>query len=293
LQWLDSAGKLRPLLEKPGPYIRPRVSPDGKRVALDNGPDVWTYDWERDVMTRLTSTGGLGPVWTPDGRFILFSGNGGMGWTRSDGAGAPQTLLMGQNLLFPWSFSPDGKRLAYQEITSAGYDLFTVPIQNDGPLLKSGTPEPFLKTPADERYPSFSPDGRWIMYASSESGTLEVYVRSFPDQGGKWQVSSGGGTYPEWSSDRRTLYFRTLDNQIMAANYTIKGDVFSAEKPRLWSEQRLGDVGNALNYTLHPDGKRIVAVMPAGSATGAKESTHVTIMFNFFDELRRRAPTGK
>jgi serine/threonine-protein kinase len=131
------------------------------------------------------------------------------------------------------------------------------------------------------------------MYTSNESGTLEVYVRSFPDKGDKWQVSSGGGTYPAWSSDRRTIFFRTLDNQIMTASYTIKGDVFSAEKPRLWSEQHLAEVGNALNYSLDPDGKRVVAVMAAGSSAGTKEPTHVTIMFNFLDELRRRAPAGK
>ena len=219
------------------------------------------------------------------------------GRTRSDGGTAPQTLIAGQNLLYPWSFSPDGKRLAYFEITGGGYDLYTATIQNDGTTLKAGMPEPFLKTPADERYPSFSPDGRWMMYTSNESGTFQVYVRAFPDKGGKWQISSDGGTYPNWSSDRRTIFFRTLDNQIMVANYTThsstQGDTFTAEKPRLWADQRMAEVGASLNYDLHPDGKRIVALLPAASPGGSKDSTHVTILFNFFDQLRRKVPVGK
>jgi Tol biopolymer transport system component len=231
--WLDGAGKAQPLLRKPGPYNRLKISPDGSRLALDNAGDVWTYDWQRDIMTRLTFNGANGALWSPDGRFILYSGAGGIGYTRSDGGTAPQTLIAGQNQLYPWSFSPDGKRLAYVEITGGGYRLFTVSSENDGTTLKAGTPEPFLKTPADERYPSFSPDGRWIMYTSDESGTFQVYVRAFPDKGGKWQISSEGGTYPNWSSDRRTIFFRTLDNHIMTVNYTAKGDAFTSEKPRL------------------------------------------------------------
>jgi serine/threonine-protein kinase len=293
VQWLDSAGKLEPLLAKPGAYARPQVSPDGKRLALDNGSDIWTYDWQRDVMTRLTFNGGNGSIWSPDSRFVLYCGNGGIGWTRSDGGSAPQTLIQNANPLYPWSFSPDGKRLAYLEITGEGYDLYTASIENDGTTLKAGKPETLLKTSADERYPQFSPDGRWMMYASDESGTFQVYVRAFPDKGAKWQISSGGGTYPEWSSDRRTIVFRSLDHQIMAVTYTASGDAFTAEKPRLWADQRLAEVSQARNYGMHPDGKRIAALMPAGSQASSKDATHVTILFNFFDELKRRVSAGK
>ena len=294
LQWLDSAGKLQPVLAKPGPYGRPTVSPDGTRVALDNAGDVWTYDWQREIMTRLTTTGCVGGMWSLDSRFVLYSGSGGIGWTRSDGGAAPQTLIKAQNLLYPWSFSPDGKRLAYFEITAGGYDIYTVTIENDGATLKAGTPEPLLKTPADERYPGFSPDGHWMMYASSESGTFQVYVRAFPDKkGDKWQVSSAGGTYPEWSRDGHTIFFRSLENQIMVANYSAKGDTFTPEKPRPWVEQRIAEVGLARNYSLHPDGKRVVALMPASASGDAKDATHVTILFNFFDELKRRVAAGK
>ena len=119
--WLDGAGKMQPLLAKPGDYGRPSLSPDGQRLALEvsegSGTDIWVYDWQRDTMTRLTFTGNaIAPVWSPDGRYIAFRALGeGMSVIRSDGAGKPQPLTQSKNLQYPWSFTPDGKRLAFNE----------------------------------------------------------------------------------------------------------------------------------------------------------------------------------
>jgi Tol biopolymer transport system component len=293
MAWLSGAGKVLPLLTKPGPYGRPKVSPDGSRLALDNAGDVWTYDWQRDIMTRLTSDGGTGALWSPDNRFVLYSGASGIGYMRADGGTAPQTLIASRSVIYPWSFSPDGKRLAYLEITEMGhFDLYSASVENDATTLRAGTPEPFLKTPADERYPAFSPDGRWLVYTSNESGISQVYVRAFPDQGGKWQISNDGGTYPNWSSDRRTIFFRTLDNRIMTVDYTSKGDAFTSGKPRLWSNETIAEVGTSRNYDLHPDGKRVVALMPVETVGGQKAQHQVTFLLNFFDELRRKVPLG-
>ena len=132
-----------------------------------------------------------------------------------------------------------------------------------------------------------------MMYTSDESGTFQVYVRAFPDKGGKWQISSEGGTYPNWSSDRRTIFFRTLDNHIMTVNYTAKGNAFTSEKPRLWTDQSIAEVGTTRNYDLSPDGKRIVALMPVETAEAQKAQNHVIFLENFFDELRRKVPPGK
>ncbi len=115
-----------------------------------------------------------------------------------------------------------------------------MPLESDSAGLRAGKPEVFLQTPADERYPSFSPDGRWMAYSSDESGTFQVYVRAFPDKGGKWQISNSGGGYPMWSRNGHELFFETLDNHIMVAAYTVKGDSFVADKPRMWSEKQLG-----------------------------------------------------
>ena len=300
--WLDGAGKTQPLLAKPGNYGRPSMSPDGQRLALEvsegSGTDIWLYDWQRDTMTRLTFTGNANaPLWSPDGRYIAFRALGeGMSVIRSDGAGKPQPLTQSKNTQFPWSFTPDGKRLAFFEQDSkTSFDLWTVPLESDSAGLRAGKPEVFLQTPADERTPSFSPDGRWMAYASDESGTYQVYVRAFPDKGGKWQISNSGGGYPMWSRNGRELFFETLDNHIMVAAYTVKGDSFVADKPRVWSEKQLGGggiVNAARNIDLAPDGKRIVALMPVETAEAQKAQNQVIFLENFFDEVRRRVPTG-
>jgi hypothetical protein len=163
VQWLDAAGRMQPLLAKPGGYERPRLPPDGQRLAWDDGSDIWVYEARRDTMTRLTFGGGANniPVWSPDGRYIMFQGPGGIWWVRSDGAGKPQPLIQSKNVLIPWSFTPDGKRLAYFELNPrTGRDIWTATIESDGARLRAGKPELFLQTPADESDPAFSPDGR-------------------------------------------------------------------------------------------------------------------------------------
>jgi serine/threonine-protein kinase len=138
--------------------------------------------------------------------------------------------------------------------------------------------------------PVFSPDGRWLAYVSNESGAFQVYVRAFPDTGGRWQISNAGGLHPMFSHDSRELFFRTIDNRIMVAAYTIKADSFVADKPRVWSETRLADLGLFKNFDLAPDGKRIVALMPTEGHEAQQSQNHVIFLENFFDELRRRAP---
>jgi serine/threonine-protein kinase len=295
VQWLDTAGNTLPLLATPGAYQRPRLSPDGNRLAISTS-DIWVYEWQRDTMTRLTfgRTASINPIWSPDGRYILFEATGGMFWTRSDGAGKPQPLTQSRSLQVPWSFAADGKRLAFHEINpETGYDLWTVPVESDAGGLRAGKPEPFLQTPFDERQGSFSPDGRWMAYVSDESGSFQVCVRAFPDKGGKWQISNSGGRNPLWSRNGRELFFRTEDNQIMVASYTVKGDSFVADKPRAWSEKRLANIGIASNYDLAPDGKRIAALMPVETQEMQKTQNHVIFLENFFDELRRKFPSNK
>jgi Tol biopolymer transport system component len=291
VQWLDGAGKTQPLLAKPGGYQRPRVSPDGQRLALDDGSDIWVYEARRDTMMRLTFGGGtnIAPVWTPDGQYIVFGGTGGMWWVRSDGASKPQPLTQGKTGEIPFSFTPDGKRLGFIEPGSGGFDLWTVPLESDSAALRAGKPEVFLQTPADERQPAFSPNGRWLAYSSNESGTIQVYVRAFPDKGGKWQISNSGGVYPLWSRNGHELLFETLDNHIMVAAYAVKGDSFEADKPRMWTEKQLG--GTLINFDLAPDGKRIAALMPVETAEGQTAQSHVIFLENFFDEVRRRTAT--
>jgi hypothetical protein len=185
------------------------------------------------------------------------------------------------------------------ENISPGFDLWTLPLDMSDPEHpKPGQPELFLRTPFDEQKPAFSPDGRWIAHTSSESGRNEVYVRPFP--GGtpsgfsKWQISTGGGQESVWSRNGRELFYETLDNRIMVSTYTAKADSLAADKPRLWSNTQIRNIAGAQwNLDLAPDGKRF-AVIPRPEATDdQKGSVHVTVLINFFDELRRRVPVRK
>jgi serine/threonine-protein kinase len=298
LQWVDPTGKREALLAKPGFYSNPILSPDGKRLALlvteGGGTDVWVYDPQRDAMTRLTFGGAqyFSPVWSPDSQHIVFAsrGNNGIFQARADGASQPQALLQSQTLQVPWSFTPDGKRLAFVELGGTT-QIWTVPLEDQASQLKSGKPEQFLKSSFGDQAPAFSPDGRWLAYASNESGRPEVYVRAFPPpssgQGGKWQISNIGGTVPRWARNGRDLVYRSGD-QIMAASYTVKGDTFVSDKPRVWIA-KLG--GTA--YDLAPDGKRVAVLTPTQAAEAPKQEHEVVFLQNFFDELRRKAPAGK
>ena len=303
--WLDSAGKTQPLLPKPGNYATPRVSPDGRYLALavDNGkgPDIHVYDMQRDVLSRVTfdaTRQNDWPVWTPDGKHLVYASvtDKAIWWIRADGAGEPQRLLAGQNTLAPWSFSQDGKFLSYSETTpDTKADVLILPVDASDPEHpKAGTPEVFLKTPASEGGPMLSPDGRWMSHTSDESGQYEVWVRPVHSAiGGKWQISTSGGSYSYWSHDGRSLYYLTLDLRIMVVDYTTTRESFVAGKPRVWSQAPVR--ATAAGYQpldLAPDGKRF-AILPTPVVTDEKGSVHVTFLLNFFDYMRSGAAGKK
>jgi len=151
----------------------------------------------------------------------------------------------------------------------------------------------FLSTPFVEVEAAFSPDGRWLAYQSNESGRFEVYVRPFPGPGGKWQVSTGGGTYPTWSQKEKELFYRTPEYTLMVAPYAAEADSFRAEKPRQWSPGLVPARGlNNRVFDLHPDGQRF-AVLKTAEQGAEEKRDHVVLIQNFFDELRRVAPARK
>jgi hypothetical protein len=297
IQWLGPTGKQESLLAKQGVYLTPRVSPDGKRLALEvqegANQDIEVYEWQSDRTTKLTFGGRpyRNPVWSPDGQYVVFSSanGGGMFWTRADGAGQPQPLTTGKAApaQVPWSFSSDGKRLAYMEQTR-GSQIWTLPIEEQNGQLKAGIPEQFLKTQSLDIQPAFSPDGKWIAYRSNETGQGEVYVRPFPPpasgQGGKWVISTQGGLDPHWSRASHDLLYRGSDG-MMAAGYTVKGETFVADKPRVWRANVSGT-----DLDLSPDGKRLAVVVPVQAAAAPKTDHEVVFLENFLDELRRKVP---
>jgi serine/threonine-protein kinase len=308
--WLDSSGKTELLVTTPGNYSWPQFSPDGKRLALTvdtgKGQEIFIYDRLRETMSRLTFAGGvnLSPVWSRDGEHLVFQSRTAAGsrlnWIRADGSREMQALLESKNIIAPYGFSPDGRRLAYYEIKPDGdTDLWTLSLDTSDPENpKPGKPVPFLQTPASELAPVFSPDGRYVAYTSNDSGRSELYVRPTPGPDGKpgpgkWQVSTGGARTPQWSPNGRELFYLGLDNRIMVTDYAATGGSFSSAKPRVWSDRQIRPVGGFLSYALAPDGKRFaVFPMPEASAE-EKGAAHVTFLLNFFDELRRKVPVGK
>ena len=134
--------------------------------------------------------------------------------------------------------------MAYEEQNpETSRDIWTVSLDSDGAGLRARDPEVFLRSSFDERHPSISPDGRWLAYVSNESGRFQVYVQAFPDRGGKWQISNDGGMYPMWSRSSRELFFRTMDNQIMVAAYTVNQHSLVPGKPRIWFSEHARQYG--------------------------------------------------
>jgi Tol biopolymer transport system component len=270
IQWLDRSGKTESLRSEPSYYVSLRLSPDGSRVAsiVSQGAssDLWIYDWQRGSKTLLNN--GMDadgyPVWTPDGRLVVFQSAGGMFWTGADGAGKPQQLTRSKNLQLPSSFTPDGKRLVFAEmIPGAGAEIRAVPVESASGQLRAGEPQGFLRTPTISTFATFSPDGRWLAYSNAVSGSFEVYVRAFPDNGTQVQISNAGGVMPLWSRNGHELFYRTEDQRIMVANYIVRGESFVADKPRVWFGKKLANLGLTINLDLAPDGKRLAVLMPA------------------------------
>jgi Tol biopolymer transport system component len=261
-------------------------------VLLGNGSDIYVYDLERDTTTQLTFTGAANwPSWSPDGRHIVYGFGTSIFLIRSDGSGDPQRLMERPGSPRPWSFAPDGHLAYFERNSETGFDIGTLPVDlTDPDHPKPGKPEPFLSTPADELVPRFSPDGRWIAYRSNEAGIPEIYVRPFPASGGsRWKISSGGGMYAFWSKDRRELFYETAENRIMVAEYTVDGATFVPGKSRPWSDKQLFYIGSS-NLDLAPDGKRFAAFDLNESLPARSGSVHVTVLENFFDELKRKLP---
>jgi Tol biopolymer transport system component/DNA-binding winged helix-turn-helix (wHTH) protein len=296
VSWLSPSGKIEALLTKPGNYFTPRLSPDGTRVALsvveENKQNLWVYDIARETLTRLTSGAepDLLPAWTPDGEYLAFRSGNTLAWTRSDGSGKVERLAVGNNAnAGPWSFSASGKWLAFWPLQPRS-DLWTVPVERSPGSLHLGQPHQLLEQPGSKGAPAISPDDRWLAYTSDETGQFEIYVIPFSPQGkpalGKWTISSAGGVAPKWSRDGHQLFFQDGDHRVQVAGWSGKGNSFAAEKPKAWSEVRLGDTGIFPVFDVAPDGKRVLALFAPEDPRG---QTLLHVILNVDSELLRHA----
>ena len=235
-------------------------------------------------------------AWSPDGKHLVYGAEtdegSGLWWVRADGSGGAQRLLLDPKLpLRPQSFSPDGRILVYSSSPGDYPDLWTLPLDLADPEHpKAGTPQPYLTTPVVEVDGVLSPDGRWMAYASSESGREELFVRPFPlgsNGGGKFRISSDGGKFPSWSPAGHELFFLGADDRIMVTEYRVKGQEFENAKPHAWCGTPIFRTTVIRSLALAPDGKRFV-VFPRQAEQ--KGPAHVNFVVNFFEELRHKAP---
>jgi Tol biopolymer transport system component len=294
LEWVDRKGNAQPAGSLKAFFFSPRLSPDGQRVAyttFGKRPRAWVYDLNRGTATRLTDEGKAGTItWTPDGKRVVFNWSrfardSPLHWQAADGSSPMERLTAsdyGQGL---GSFSPDGATLAFGENRpETGADILLLD-------LRSRRVTPFVSSKANEMDPTFSPDGQWLAYVSDESGRLELYVRPFPGPGGKWQISSEGGSEPLWARNGKELFYRSWDRQqVWAVDVRTEGG-FSASKPRLLFEASGFQGGVPRCWDISLDGQRFLMVKLEDRKPAPL--TEMVLVENWFEELERLAPAGK
>jgi serine/threonine-protein kinase len=259
LVWVDDAGNEESAVDSAGRYMDAVVSPDGRRIGMVRDGDVWVYDRERGISTRLTNTEQreTNLHWTPDGRQVVYSRDVPQYdiFRRFADASSPEELVMtSPNDKTPTSVSPDGKLVLYNESAGDGEDIFAVPLEGAGPKTRQSV----IALPLQQEAGAFSPDGKWIVYTSSEQGRPEVYLTPYPARAGagRQQVSTAGGDEAEWSPDGHAIFYSWFGKLYRANVNPATGDV---GKPEL-----LRRVQVPLGWTVARDGRFLVGRLQKG-----------------------------
>jgi Tol biopolymer transport system component/predicted Ser/Thr protein kinase len=290
--WFDRTGREVGSLGAPGDQANPRISPDGKRVALDimdhqtGNMDIWIYPSSGGVATRVTSDAAIdgSPVWSPDGERIGFmsirGGSPDLYQRSSTGAGTEEPLHASERGKYTNDWSPDGRFLLFRAVDAkSNLELWSLPLGGDR------KPTPFLRSPFGVSHGQFSPDGRWVAYTSNESGRWEIFVAPFPGPGGNWRVTSAGGTEPRWRRDGKELFYLAPDGKLMAVEVRA-GATFEAGAPTLLFQTRRRvpvSATDLFSYDVSPDGQRFLVSTDVGEAA----SSALTAVFNWTLDLKR------
>jgi eukaryotic-like serine/threonine-protein kinase len=279
LVWVSRQGLEQPITDIYRAYQAPRLSPDGRRIIVQSGGDLWVQDTAHATFVRLTSDETVGnsyPVWAPDGTRVVFRTRTGLRSIDADGGRPSEAIPDTAVTDFPSSISPDGKTLAVSRITadmSADVDVLS--------LEGEPKPHPIVRTSGFDGGAQFSPDGRWMAYASDDSGLMQVYVRPFPGPERKWQVSTDGGTAPRWNRNGKELFYRN-GNKMMTVSLSA-GPELASSSPRILFDLPYAFGANVTlaNYDVSADGQRFVMVKDAPG------SGRLSVVLNWFDELAR------
>ena len=251
LTWFDRSGKRLDTVGRSGSHAAPALSPDESQVAVGRDGDIWVLDFGRGTETRLTvdPLPENSPVWSPNGRQILYERGGDLYRKPSTGGGMEEVVLKGHNVVAPMAWSSDGRFVTYFGTGKGGLsDLF---------LLNMGaheSPLAYLETRFQEVANRLSPDGRLMAYTSDQSGQQEVYVQTFPMSEEKWPVSRAGGGAPVWRRDGRELFYLTADRKLMAVDVKMVPE-FAPGAPRVLFQT---DIPARGGYSPSRDGQRFL-----------------------------------
>ena len=307
LVWVDRNGQETPIKGlPPRPYGTTSLSPDGTRVAFAVGDrefDIWTWDFAREALTRLTLGSGVEfvPRWTPDGRRIIFQSNraGPMNLysVPADGSGPIERLTTSQNEQWPNSITPDGTALLACELRpKTGYDILRFPLaappgggRTATPDERHAEPASLVSSSAAEYAANISPDGRYFAYQSTESGgKFAIYVQPYPNVSqGRWRISPEGGKAPVWGSTGRELFYLDESNILMAVPVQTTGTQFSYGRPTKVFDRRYSE--DFYSYDVTPDGRRFLMMKDSDDGDRPDPPT-VIVVLNWFAELKRRVP---
>ena len=291
LVWFDRSGKTMESLGAPADQSNPRISPDGKRVAVNiidpqtGNMDVWIHESSGGIATRFTSDPAFDalPVWSPDGRQIAFNSirRGRVFYRKSSsGGGREEEIFHSEKVIYPTDWSPDGRFILYQAVDpTTNLELWVLPVGGDR------KPVPFIKTTFGVSQGQFSPDGRWVAYSSNESGNWEVYVAPFPGPGDNWKVSSAGGFEPRWRQDGKELFYIAPDGKLMAV--AMRGQsTFDAGPPMpLFQTHRREHISTVdlFSYDVSSDGQRFLV----NTDVGEGDSPPLTVVLNWMADLKK------
>jgi serine/threonine protein kinase/Tol biopolymer transport system component len=299
LVWVDHMGKVLGSIGQPdeNTLANPALAPDGQRAAVTRSVqgnyDVWLIDLGRGVPSRFTFDAAQDqmPAWSSDGRQVVFTSSRKGVWDlfeKASNGADDQPLLVSAQDKAPLDWSPDGRVLLYatQDPKTAS-DLWALPLTGER------KPFPVVQTSFDDIEGQFSPDGRWLAYASNESGRYEIHIRSFPEPSGKWQVSAAGGLQPRWGRDGRELFFVAPDTRLMAVPIRVASDRREVDvgAPVALFPTRLasgsGVIAAGFNaraqYMVAPDGRFLMNV----SVAEAGPASPITIIQNWTAALRK------
>src|SRR5262245_8015253 len=248
--------------------------------------DIWIYEASGGIPTRFTSDPAEEslPLWSPDGRRIVFfslhKSHGDLYVKSSSGAGSQELALESEQQKLPNDWSPDGRFILYRaQYGKSNVELWLLPLGGDR------KPFPFIQTTFGVSHGQFSPDGRWVAYASNESGKWEIHVAPFPGPGGNWKVSTGGGSEPRWRRDGKELFYLAPDGKLMAVNLK-EGPTFDADVARPLFQTRMRphiSSEDLYSYDVSPDGQRFLLNTEIGEVT----SPPLTVVLNWAAALKK------